>query len=225
MKTPLGWLKAHFVSGMLLLFPAVIAIYVTFQIFRYIYRMMRFSIALIPPRFGHLPYIDAIVPVAAFFIFIFIIWILGAFVKTYIGKMLRGHVHSIISSIPFAGALFHAFRQLMDVAFSKSPRTFSRVVLVDFPSSGSKAIGFITGEASEKMLKHTGIPDFHKEHYKVFIPATPNPASGFFVIVLKADVIMTDLSVEEGLLRAVSGGILKQTVGIGDSQKKPEDPS
>jgi uncharacterized membrane protein len=223
MKTPFSWLKTHFISGMLLLFPAVIALSVTFQIFRYIYRMMRFSIALIPPRFGHIPYIDAIAPVAAFFIFILLIYVLGAFVKTYIGKMLRGHVHSIISSIPFAGALFHAFRQLMDVAFSKSPRTFSHVVLVDFPSPGSKAIGFITGEASEKVLKHTGIPDFHKEHYKVFIPATPNPASGFLLILPKADVIMTNLSVEEGLLRVVSGGILKQTIGIGDFPKKPKD--
>jgi uncharacterized membrane protein len=223
MKTLFGWLKGRFISGMLLLFPAVIAVSVTFQIFRYVYRMMRFSIALIPPRFGHLPYIDRITPVVAFFAFIFIIWILGAFVKTYIGKMLRGRAHSIISSIPFAGALFHAFRQLMDIAFSKSPRTFSRVVLVDFPSPGSKAIGFITGEASEQVLRHRGIPDFHKEHYKVFIPATPNPASGFLLILPKKEVIMTDLSVEEGLLRVVSGGILKQTTGIGGSPKKQED--
>ncbi|MDR1933158.1 MAG: DUF502 domain-containing protein [Spirochaetales bacterium] len=217
---PLTWLKTRFVTGILLLFPPVVAVYITAEVFRYIYGLMKFSIALIPARFGHLPYIDKITPVVTFFVLIFGTWLVGLIATTYIGKMLRGHVYSLISYIPFAGALFHAFRQLMNAAFSDSPKTFSRVVMVDFPSRGSKAIGFITGDASEKLT--SGSPRAEEEQYRVFIPGTPNAASGFLVIVPQKDVTLTDLTVEQGLLRVVSGGLLKQASGMG--KKKTAAP-
>jgi uncharacterized membrane protein len=217
---PLAWIKRHFITGMLLFFPPAIAFYITIEICRYIYTLMKFSILLIPPRFGHLPYIDEITPVVTFFVLIFGTWFIGLVVKTYIGRMLRGHVYSLISYIPFAGALFHAFRQLMNAAFSDSPKTFSKVVLVDFPSRGSKAIGFITGEASERLVDPAS---GQEEQYKVFIPGTPNVASGFLVIVSRRDIILTDLAIEEGLLRVVSGGLLKQASGIGGKKKSGEE--
>jgi uncharacterized membrane protein len=219
-RSPFTWLKTRFVTGMLLLFPAVIALYITAEVFRYIYDLMKFSIALIPPRFGHLSYIDEITPVVTFFVLVCGTWLVGLIVKTYLGKMLRGHVYSLISYIPFAGALFHAFRQLMNAAFSDSPKTFSRVVMVDFPSRKSKAIGFITGDASEKLT--SGSPRADEEQYKVFIPGTPNAASGFLVIVPKKDVTLTNLTVQEGLLRVVSGGLLKQATGMGKTKKDGE---
>ncbi|MDR3200455.1 MAG: DUF502 domain-containing protein [Spirochaetales bacterium] len=217
-QRPFTWFKARCVSGMLLLFPAVISVYITAEAFRYIYGLMKFSIALIPPRFGHLPYIDEITPVATFFVLVFGTWFVGLITKTYLGKILRGHVYSLISYIPFAGALFHAFRQLMNTAFSDSTKTFSRVVMLDFPSRESKAIGFITGDASEKLT--SGSPRSSEEQYKVFIPGTPNVASGFLVIVPKNEVTLTDLTVQEGLLRVVSGGLLKQATGLGKTKTK-----
>jgi uncharacterized membrane protein len=218
-KSPFAWIKRRFISGMLLLFPPAIAAYITIRICRYIYTLMKFSILLIPARFGHLPYIDEITPVVTFFVLVFGTWFTGLIVKTYLGKMLRGHVYSLISYIPFVGALFHAFRQLMNAAFSDSPKTFSKVVMVDFPSPGSRAIGFITGEASARLADPSSGPG---EQYKVFIPGTPNVASGFLVIVPKKDIVLTDLAVEEGLLRVVSGGLLKQASGIGSKRTTPE---
>ncbi|MDR1317104.1 MAG: DUF502 domain-containing protein [Spirochaetales bacterium] len=221
-KNLFTWLKSRFITGMLLFFPPAIAVYITMEICRYIYSLMKFSIRLIPPRFGHLPYIDELTPIVSFFVLISGTWFIGLIVKTYIGKMLRGHVYSLISYVPFAGALFHAFRQLMNAAFSDSPKTFSKVVLVDFPSPGSKAIGFITGEASAKLADPLAGPE---EQYKVFIPGTPNVASGFLVIVSRRDIILTELAVEEGLLRVVSGGLLKQASGIGGKKKNDDPPA
>jgi uncharacterized membrane protein len=218
-----GWIKSHFFAGMIMFFPPVIAVYITIEIFRYIYTLMKFSILLIPPRFGHLAYIDQITPVVSFFFLILGTWFVGLLIKTWRGKIFRGHVYSLISYIPFVGAVFHAFHQLMNVAFSDSPKTFSRVVLVDFPSPGSKAIGFITGDAS-RILTGGGDPEKEAlagEHVKVFIPGTPNISSGFLVVVPRKDIILTDISVQEGLLRVVSGGLLKQAAGIG--KKKSED--
>ena len=218
------WLKGRFFAGMLLFFPPVIAVSITIEIFRYIYALMKFSIALIPPRFGHLAYIDEITPVVSFFVLILGTWFVGLLVKTWTGKMLRGHMYSLISYIPLVGAVFHAFRQLMNAAFSDSPKTFSRVVMVDFPSPGSKAIGFITGDASQALTgAGPGQEALAGEHCKVFIPGTPNISSGFLVVVSRKDIILTDLSVEEGLLRVVSGGLLKQATGIG--KKKSTDKS
>jgi uncharacterized membrane protein len=216
-----SWFKTRFITGMLLFFPPAIAVYIAIEICAYIYTRMKFSLFLIPPRFGHLRYIDEIAPVVTFFVIIFGTCLLGFIVKTYIGKMFRGHLYSLISAVPFAGALFHAFRQLMNVAFSDSPKTFSRVVMVDFPSHNSKAIGFITGEASKKLTSHS--PRADEEQYKVFIPGTPNVASGFLVIVPRKDLVLTDLSVQEGLLRVVSGGLIKQASGIGEAKKSPAD--
>jgi uncharacterized membrane protein len=216
-----AWFKTRFITGMMLFFPPVIAVYITLEICRYIYTLMKFSIALIPARFGHLPYIDTITPVVSFLVLIFGTCLLGFIIKTYIGKMLRGHVYSLISAVPFAGALFHAFRQLMNVALSDSPKTFSRVVLVDFPSRSSKALGFITGDASEKLVSRSSLSA--EKHYKVFIPGTPNAASGFLVVVPEKAITLTSLSIQEGLLRVVSGGLLKQASGIGEEKKKQTD--
>ena len=94
-------------------------------------------------------------------------------------------------------------------AFSSAPQSFSRVVLIEFPYKGSKSIGFITGSASERIMTR-GADGSLRESYKVFVPGTPNLASGFLLIIPKEDVILTDLSVEQGFFSVVSGGILKQ---------------
>lgn len=207
---------------MLLLFPAFITLSLTFQAFRILYRLMDFGIAFIPKRYVNLPYINNIITVTTFFVLIALIWFVGLLVKTYIGRHVRSFLHSIIEGIPFAGSIFRALRQLMDLAISVTPRTFSRVVLIEFPHKGCRSLGFITGDASDKLTEHEGGPGSGKDFYKVFVPGTPNPSSGFLIIVPKKDVILTDLTVEQGLMHIVSGGMLKQKGNA--SGKTPAGP-
>jgi uncharacterized membrane protein len=200
-------LRTHFVNGLFILFPTFITLAIAYRVFRFFYSIMSFGVAFIPQEYGHIPCIDHIITVGTIIINILFIWFIGFLVQTYIGKFIRGHIHNLISAIPFAGPIFRAFRQMMDIAFSEKPLTFSRVVLIEFPHKGCKSVGFITGEASSK-LTALGFGAEEKT-CKVFVPGTPNPASGFLLIVPKKDITMTNLTVEEGLLSVVSGGMLK----------------
>ncbi len=202
-------LKLHFFNGLLLLAPAFLTMAIVYRIFLFVYSLMDFGVALIPGKYRAVPHIDEITTAGTILLTVLFIWILGLLVKTYLGRMTRRHLRRFIHAIPFAGAMYRAFRQMMDAAFGPAPLSYSRVVLVEFPFKGSRSVGFITGEASERIM----VPDADgslKESYKVFIPGTPNPASGFLLIVPKEDVIMTDLSVEQGFLSVVSGGLLRQ---------------
>jgi uncharacterized membrane protein len=202
-------LRTHFFNGLLFLFPAFITLNVAFRVFRFFYSLMSFGAAVIPEKYGHLPYLDHLITVATIIFNIFFVWFIGLMVTTYIGKFIRGHLHNLITGIPFAGSIFRALRQMMDFAFSDTPPAFSRVVLINFPHKECKSIGFITGTASQELTAR-GFKE-GEEIYKVFVPGTPNPTSGFLLLVPKNDVIMTNLTVEEGLFSVVSGGMLKQT--------------
>ncbi|HOQ16417.1 MAG TPA: DUF502 domain-containing protein [Defluviitaleaceae bacterium] len=137
--------------------------------------------------------------IAAFFI----IMVTGYISTHLIGRRLLKAIEKWLLKIPLVSNIYTAFRQIMDTIFLKEKHTFKSVVLVQFPCKGSYSIGFLTANSPSevKNLKQESLVN-------VFIPTTPNPTSGFLLMVKEEDIYKLNMSVEEAIKFIVSGGIL-----------------
>lgn len=123
---------------------------------------------------------------------------LGAwFVKTY---------ELILDRIPLVNVIYSATKQVLNTLFSANANAFRKVVLVNFPTKGAYALGFVTGDAAGEIQQKT-----EKEMVMVFVPTTPNPTSGFLLAVPKDEVIPMQMTPEEGVRVIVSLGMISPT--------------
>jgi uncharacterized membrane protein len=99
-----------------------------------------------------------------------------------------------MDKIPVIRGVFHISKQISEVFLNNSNSAFQKVAMFDYPRSGIKALGFVTND------------DPDKSNVNIFLPTTPNPTSGFMLILPRADVQLLDMSVEEGIRIIISGG-------------------
>jgi uncharacterized membrane protein len=105
--------------------------------------------------------------------------------------------------IPFVSPLYKAVKQLVETLLSGSTRDFKRVVLIEYPRKGVYGLAFVTGVSVGEIQRKT-----EKKCINVFVPTTPNPTSGFYLILPEEDVIPLDMSVEDAFKVLISGGII-----------------
>ncbi len=129
-----------------------------------------------------------------------IIFSLGIFVTNVLGRRLFSWTEQLISSIPLVNNIYNTLKQITN-AFSGATQTenYQRVIYIQYPRKELWTISFVTGES---------VDGSGKEYYHIFVPTTPNPTSGVFIIIPKKDAIDADLTVEEGLKAVISGGLL-----------------
>ena len=129
-----------------------------------------------------------------------IIFSLGIFVTNVLGRRLFSWTERLISSIPLVKTIYNTLKQITN-AFSGATQTenYKRVIYIQYPRKELWTISFVTGES---------VDGSGKEYYHIFVPTTPNPTSGVFIIIPKKDAIEADLTVEEGLKAVISGGLL-----------------
>ena len=129
-----------------------------------------------------------------------IIFALGIFVTNVLGRRLFSWGERLISSIPLVKNIYNTLKQITN-AFSGATQTenYQRVIYIQYPRKELWTICFVTGES---------VDGSGEEYYHVFVPTTPNPTSGVFIIIPKKDAIEADLTVEEGLKAVISGGLL-----------------
>lgn len=128
-----------------------------------------------------------------------ILYSAGAFATNFIGRRIIRFGESILEKMPLVKTIYGTSKQLIHSATLPGKGAFKRVVLVDFPRRGSKALGFVTGSFMDKAGNRL---------VSVFISTSPNPTSGFVVLFPETEVEDTNLSIEEGFKIIVSGGIL-----------------
>ncbi len=140
----------------------------------------------------------------SFLVVLILLMIIGWLATNIFGKILTGWVDRLFESVPLVNKIYNFAKQITTSFGTSGGGAFKRTVLVDYPHPGMKALGFVSNELKE------GVFGSGTEGGKlaVFIPTSPNPTSGFVVIVDEADVVHLDMTVEEGLKFIVSGGTL-----------------
>ena len=132
-----------------------------------------------------------------------IVLLMGAVASNFFGKRLVQWGNSLLSRIPIVRSIYSSVKQVSDTLFSENGNAFRKALLVQWPREGVWTIGFLTGLPGGDVVNH--LPG---DYLSVYVPTTPNPTGGYFVMLKKADCIELQMSVDEALTYVISMGVV-----------------
>lgn len=193
-------LKTYLFTGILVTAPVSITFYMAYELFLWIDKLSR---SLIPPKIAArelIPYIPGI----GVIILIASLIIIGMFTTGFIGRFFVRLGDLIVSKMPLISSIYTLLKQLFETILSPKSQSFKEAVLLEYPRKGIWIIGFLAGSVSGELAQKAP----QSGMLSVFIPTTPNPTSGFLVLVPENSIIKLDMSVEDALKYVVSCGIV-----------------
>lgn len=190
-------LKGYFLSGLLVSTPLLLTIYLVVWVVKVVDDLVR---PLIPEAFaltyGYFPGYGLIVTLVG-------ATVLGALMKGFLGRYFLKVSEGVLSHMPFVRSIYSTIKQVSQAVFDKESSSFREVGLIEYPRTGIWTVCFVTGPTKGE------IQDKSKHDIlNVFIPTTPNPTSGFLLFVPQKEVLILDMSVEEGLKMVMSAGVI-----------------
>ncbi len=193
-------LRRYFFTGLLVLLPVVVTVSVLWRFF--------FALDDILGRFVE-TYLGRSVPGVGLVALIALILGIGAVASNFLGKRVIRIGERLVARVPLMGWIYRTTKQLFSTILEERGESFRKVVLVSYPQKGTYSVAFVTSESPTSVESELG-----KGFVTVFLPTTPNPTSGFLLVVPAEDVIPMNLSVDEGLRLVISAGALSKN---GDS--------
>jgi uncharacterized membrane protein len=127
----------------------------------------------------------------------------GMFVTNIFGQWWLRQWDNLLNRIPIVKSIYSSVKQVSDTLFSTNGNAFREAVLVQYPRAGSWTIAFVTGRPGGEVAEH-----LQGDWLSVYVPTTPNPTSGFFLMVPRADVVELDMSVDQALKYVISMGVV-----------------
>lgn len=193
----IGFVWNLFLQGLLTILPITL----TLAVFNVSFRLLK---SWLEPIQKVCPANFACIPHSEIFLTIIIIFLIGTIIRLF---MLRSLVHafeSLLLKVPIIRTVYRGIQQLVRAFNPQDQITFKEVVYLEFPIEGIYSIGFLTSRLPVELA-----PNDTQPYVSVFIPTTPMPTSGFFVIVPKNKIQKTDLTHQEAIALIISGGIIK----------------
>jgi len=189
------WLLA----GLLVLVPLAITVWVLDWIVSTLDQTLQ-----ILPRQWHPDYLIGVhVPGFGVLLALAIVLLIGAVASNFFGRKLVGWWDSLLGRIPIVRSIYSSVKQVSDTLFSENGNAFRKAVLVQWPREGVWTIAFQTGTPGGDVVNHLG-PDY----LSVYVPTTPNPTGGYFVMLKASDCIELNMSVDEALTYVISMGVV-----------------
>ena len=192
-KSIFAKIRNNFIAGIVVLIPIGITLYLTLFI-------IRISSNVIPKEINPNNYLPFDIPGVEILIALVIITFIGWLSLSFLGKKFFELFNNILKKIPILRTIYSAIGQMTE-SFTKSDNNQKSVVLLEYPRKGVWAVGFATKE-NEGLIKEKVKEDL----INVFVPTTPNPTSGFLLLVPKKDLIFLDISFEQASKFIVSAG-------------------
>ena len=134
---------------------------------------------------------------------VILVFLTGVIVANLLGRRLVQFWEALLSRIPFVRSIYATAKQVMETMVSGNGKSFREVVMLEYPRKGLWTLAFVTGEGLPAAQELTG-----EKLINIYVPTTPNPTSGFFLMVAEKDVVRLDLSVEDGLKLILSTGVI-----------------
>ena len=192
-------LRKYLIAGLLVWLPLA----ATVVIVRMVIGLLDKTMLLLPPEYRPETVIGFTLPGMGLILSIAILLLTGMLAANLIGRRLVDAWESILGRIPLVRSIYNAFKQISFTLLDSSGKSFRKVVLIEYPKEGVWSLGFLTNEHVEVA---TGTVS--DEMAAVFIPTTPNPTSGFLVVMAKNRVEELDMSIEEGFKFIISVGVI-----------------
>ena len=192
-------MRKYFITGLLILVPFVMTLWVLY----FFIGTLDQTLLLLPERWRPVSLIGFYIPGLGVILTLLIIFLTGLLTQNFIGNYVVKAWESLLRRIPIVNSLYSSIKQISDTLFSSSGNAFRQAVLVQYPREGSWTIGFLTGVPGGDVKNH--LPG---DYVSLYVPTTPNPTSGFFLMMPRQDVIELDMSVDIALKYIVSMGVV-----------------
>jgi uncharacterized membrane protein len=192
-------LKKYLITGLLIWVPLVITVWVL----SVLVGTLDQSLLLLPDNWQPREWLGFNIPGLGVLLTLAVVILTGMLGANIIGQRMVRLWESLLSRIPVVKSLYSSVKQVSDTLFSSSGLAFRKALLVQYPRQGSWTIAFLTGQPGGDVANHlTG------DYVSIYVPTTPNPTSGFFLMMPKADVIELDMNVDEALKYIISMGVV-----------------
>jgi uncharacterized membrane protein len=195
--------KHYLIAGLLVLVPIILTVLILKAI---IVNADSMLLALLPSQLHPSALFGFHVPGLGLVATVVIAILAGFFARLYIGKKAFELGDWIISKIPLGRTIYGSLKQLLGTLFSQDSRQFKGVAVVEYPRRGCYVLAFITGEPIPRLQNIDG----EKKWINLFVPTTPNPTSGFWIMVPEEDVRPVDISTEYAFKLIISAGIVQE---------------
>ena len=198
-RTIMGRVRRYLFTGLIIWIPLGVTIFI-FQLFiGYMDRL----VLLFPRAWQPIELVGFDIPGLGVILALLILLFTGFLASNYLGRMLLGLGNELLEHIPLVRSVYSAAKQISDTMFSNKGRSFRKVVLIRYPQKDTWSLAFQTGdtlgEVNAKMPEHM---------VSVFVPTTPNPTSGFLLMVPQDDMIELEMSVDDALKMIISLGVI-----------------
>ncbi|MDA8094369.1 MAG: DUF502 domain-containing protein [Betaproteobacteria bacterium] len=198
-------MKRYFITGLLIWVPLGITLWVLSLVIG----AMDQSLLLLPANARPAHWLGMNIPGLGTLLTLLVVFLTGLFTTNIVGQRLVLFWEAALGRIPIVKSIYYSVKQVSDTLFSGRGEAFRKALLVQYPRAGTWTIAFQTGHpGGEVEAKLTG------SHLSVYVPTTPNPTSGFFLIVPKADAIELEMSVDDALKYIISMGVVVPTERI-----------
>ena len=192
-------MKKYLITGLLIWIPLVITIWVL----KIVVDLMDQSLLLLPETWRPDFWLPLHVPGLGAILTILVVLGTGVFATNFFGAQLVELWHDVLTRIPVVNSIYSSVKQISDTLFSSSGQAFRKALLVQWPHEGMWTIAFLTGTPGSDVTKH--VP---ADCMSVYVPTTPNPTGGYFVIVERSKVIELDMTVDQALKYIISMGVV-----------------
>ena len=182
-------LKSKLLTGIITLLP----LYLTYIVLKFFFKTLN---DISEPILNRL---NIEIPLLGIFLTLLLVLSIGIAVTNFLGKKFFEIGEKIVKKVPLVSSIYLSIKQILDTITNSSTDEFKGTVYIQYPRKGLWTMAFISGES----ISESGRTFFH-----LFVPTTPNPTSGFFLMIPKEDAIKSNMSVEDGLKTIISGGLL-----------------
>ena len=195
-------LRRYFVAGLLVWLP----LGVTIVVVRFLMGLMDKTLVLIPSQYHPEELLGIGIPGLGVILTIILLLVTGVLTANFVGRSFLKGWESLLDRIPVARSIYSAAKNFAEIVFSDSGSAFSKVLLVEYPRKGIYSITFQTASEIDELQARTG-----QDVVACFVPTTPNPTSGFIIMIPKKDTIELDMEVDEAVKLIMSLGVVITT--------------
>ena len=192
-------LRRYLVAGILVWLP----LGVTYLLLRFLVGLMDKSLALLPAAYRPEAWLGVAIPGLGVILTIIVLVVTGLLAANIVGRSIVGGWESLLDRIPIVRSIYSAAKSFAEIVFSDSGHAFKKVLLVEYPRKGIYTLTFQTAQAVGEIQGRTG-----EDVIVCFVPTTPNPTSGFIIVVPRRDVIELDMEVDEAAKLIMSLGVV-----------------
>ncbi|KTC92877.1 MULTISPECIES: DUF502 domain-containing protein [Legionella] len=197
--------RSYLLTGLVVWLP----ILVTFVVLRFIIELLDNTIALLPNSYQPERLFGMHIPGLGVIISLLLLLGTGLLATNFIGQRLMGWGEAVLARIPLVRSIYNAAKQVIQAVFATNSQAFRKVLLVEYPRKGLWTIAFLTGAPYPEVNSLVGT-----EMLSIFVPTTPNPTSGFFMMIPKEDAIELSMTIEEALKLIISLGVMQSAPSL-----------